>query len=84
MELLEDVARQLQYFLSDFHYKRKVMDARDVLSHLVDRYPLEEWVNAYKYIFYDEASPNGRSAKEVYEEIYQRLTKEGTPLDPEN
>lgn len=37
MELLEDVARQLQYFLSDFHYKRKVMDAKDVLSHLVDR-----------------------------------------------
>lgn len=84
MKLLECAARELQYFLSDFHYKKKVMDAKDTLYHLLNSYSIEEWIDAYQYIFYEEGRPNGNTAQEIYQEIFQRLSKEGTPLDPRN
>lgn len=84
MELLEYAAEKLNCYLSDFHYKRNVMAAEELLFHVLDEYPLEEWVHAYQYIFYDDHQPSGTTPMDVYDEIYHRLLKEGTPLDPEN
>lgn len=59
------------------------MDAGKLLFDLLEAYSLEEWVSAYQYIFYDEQLPHGKTAVEIYDEIYHRLASEGTPLDPE-
>lgn len=83
MELLEYAAEQLHYYLSDFHYKRKVINAGRLLYELTDIYPLEEWICAYQYIFYDEHLPHGTTTTEIYDEIFHRIIVEGTSIDPD-
>lgn len=81
MDLLEHVAKKMHCFLSDFHYVSKVLEAREILFDLIEVYTLEEWLEAYTYIFDDQKPPLYFTSREVFHGLYQRLMSEGTPYD---
>lgn len=82
MELLEYTAKQLHFYLSDFHYIEKLMEAKELLYKQIEIYSLEEWICAYEYIFHEDTHQAFSTALEVYEAIYDEVRKKGTPLDP--
>lgn len=84
MELLEYAARQLHFYLSDFHYIEKLMAASDFLYMQIETYSLEEWTRAYEYIFQEEHHPQFQTTWEVYEKIYEQAKAKGTPFDRGN